>query len=381
MPSSPSTSLDTTSPDSTSLDTMAPGLSPVDPDVLSRSAADRLFDVCHGGVMLRALLCVHGVLALALGWKAPTWQDWLSEGSLAVLVVLPAVLLWLLLACGLRGGLVRLPRGLYWAALMGLGAGCATLARAGWQVGLQPLLAAPAAAPGLPGPMPWLLAALTGAALAAAMLHWLEQRQQLRQPVAAAARLAELQARIRPHFLFNALNSAVALVRVDPARAEAVLEDLADLFRAALADAGEQTTLGEEIELARRYLAIEQVRFGNRLVVHWHLDPAADAARLPPLVLQPLVENAVKHGIEPLAAGGELQIRTQVRRGQAAISITNRVGAGTARKGQGMALRNVRERLLLLHDLTMRFEAGRIADDRYRVRIVVPMAPPTRESA
>ncbi|MGS4768134.1 sensor histidine kinase, partial [Acinetobacter baumannii] len=92
-----------------------------------------------------------------------------------------------------------------------------------------------------------------------------------------------------------------------------VLEDLAELFRVALADSSASVSLAEEVELAKRYLAIEQIRFGKRLRVVWHLDPAADPARLPPLLLQPLVENAIRHGVEPSARGGKLQVRTERR--------------------------------------------------------------------
>lgn len=88
-------------------------------------------------------------------------------------------------------------------------------------------------------------------------------------------------------------------MRDEPAKAEALLEDLSDLFRHALVEQGDSATLGEEIVLARRYLAIEEVRFGERLRVQWLLDPRTDGARLPPLLLQPLVENAVKHGWSP----------------------------------------------------------------------------------
>jgi two-component system sensor histidine kinase AlgZ len=105
--------------------------------------------------------------------------------------------------------------------------------------------------------------ALAGVACAALLWAWLDLRSRMWHPANAAARLAELQSRIRPHFLFNALNTALALVRVDPARAEAVLEDLAELFRVALAEAGASVSLEEEIDLARRYLAIEEVRFGR----------------------------------------------------------------------------------------------------------------------
>jgi two-component system sensor histidine kinase AlgZ len=153
-----------------------------------------------------------------------------------------------------------------------------------------------------PGTQPaWLASACTGALLAAGLVAGLTWRARGRMPAATTARLAELQARIRPHFLFNTLNTAMALVREEPAQAEEVLADLADLFRHALADQHGASSVAQEIELARRYLAIEQVRFGERLRVEWALDPRVGAARLPPLILQPLVENAVIHGVEPSA--------------------------------------------------------------------------------
>jgi two-component system sensor histidine kinase AlgZ len=183
-----------------------------------------------------------------------------------------------------------------------------------------------------------------------------------------------LQARIRPHFLFNTLNTAIALVRVDPARAEAVLEDLSELFRAALVDGGTQatTTLEQEVALARRYLAIEQLRFGERLQVRWDLDPSGNQARVPPLLLQPLVENAVRHGVEPAAAGGTIRVRTRVRRGQVEIAVVNTVPTEASTPGHGIALMNVRERLRLMHDVTADFRAGRDGS-LYRVRILVPL--------
>ena len=149
-------------------------------------------------------------------------------------------------------------------------------------------------------------------------------------------------------------------------------EDLAQLFRVALEDHGQAVTLAEEVDLAQRYLAIEQVRFGERLRIRWELDPAAGAARVPPLVLQPLVENAVRHGIEPAPEGGEIVVRTRVRRGQAVLDITNSLPPLPSRPGHGMALRNVRERLQLLHDVAAQFEVRRDAQ-RYRVKIEVPL--------
>jgi two-component system sensor histidine kinase AlgZ len=144
------------------------------------------------------------------------------------------------------------------------------------------------------------------------------------------------------------------------------------LFRQALKDSGEPVTLEEEINLARRYLDIEQVRFGERLRVQWALDPAAAGARLPPLLLQPLVENAVCHGVEPSATGAEVRISTQRRGSIVVIKVTNTVPAGQGARGHGLALRNVQARLGLLHDVQGQFKSG-LKNGVYQVRIEVPL--------
>jgi two-component system sensor histidine kinase AlgZ len=190
-------------------------------------------------------------------------------------------------------------------------------------------------------------------------------------PAATTARLAELQSRIRPHFLFNTLNSAIALVRAEPAQAEAVLEDLAELFRSALADPAESVTLAQEITLAQRYLAIEQVRFGERLRVRWSLDSRADGAQLPPLLLQPLVENAVKHGVEPSTSGAQVHVSTERRGAVVVVKVTNTTPAGAGERGHGLALANVRERLLLLHDVQARFSTA-LQGGVFQVRLEIP---------
>jgi two-component system sensor histidine kinase AlgZ len=161
-------------------------------------------------------------------------------------------------------------------------------------------------------------------------------------------------------------------VRHDPVRAEELLEDLAELFRVAISENPESVSLAEEVELAQRYLAIEQVRFGSRLQVSWELDPDAGHARVPPLLLQPLVENAVRHGIEPSDSGGVIRVRTRVKLGRALISIVNSVPAAGSQPGNGIALRNVRERLRLMHDVAAQFDTKREADV-FRVQIVVPL--------
>jgi two-component system sensor histidine kinase AlgZ len=214
--------------------------------------------------------------------------------------------------------------------------------------------------------------ALAGAALALGLWRWLALRAAAAQPVEASARLAELQSRIRPHFLFNALNTALALVQVDPRQAESVLEDLAELFRVALAETGSAVTLDEEIALAQRYLAIEQLRFGDRLQVVWDLDAAAAGAALPPLVLQPLVENAVRHGIEPALDGGCIVVRTRAVRGMAEVVVSNTLPEEPGRPGSGIALANVAERLRLLHDVAGSLDTG-IEGSRFRACIKVPL--------
>ena len=328
------------------------------------AASGAAFDVCRGALALRALLAVNGAVLLAVLAGADSADQALAALGPAVAAALAGTLGWLALVCALRRPLVRLapvPRS---AALMVLGAILAPLACAPmfWLQLLEPR------------PLRLLALPLIGAALALAMALWLQWREGQRKPADARARLAELQSRIRPHFLFNTLNTAVALVRIDPARAEGVLEDLAELFRVALADSGSgSVTLASEIALARRYLAIEQLRFGERLRLDWQLDAATDAARLPPLVLQPLLENAVRHGIEPAEAGGQVRVRTRSRLGRAEITIDNSVSGAASRPGHGLALANVRERLRLLHDLDAQFEVEQ-GDGRYRVRIVVPLA-------
>ena len=326
------------------------------------------FDMCHGGVVLRAVLFVHGVLAIGLLFGAPSFEQWLARLALSTGIALPGVLLWLVLSCVFKAGLARLPEPAQWLAAGALGASCAT---ASWALQAFVGLGLPAAGPALRG-WPWLAPALTGAALASALFYWLRLRAIAQRPADTSARLAELQSRIRPHFLFNTLNTAIALARVDPARTEGLLEDLAELFRVALAEPDAAVTLGSEVELAQRYLAIEQIRFGARLRVAWELDPAAAGARVPPLLLQPLVENAVRHGVEPAPEGGQIRVRTQVRRGQAVVRIDNTLHGPASRPGAGMALRNVRERLALMHDVQAHFEA-RTDGDVFRVRLAVPL--------
>ncbi len=319
------------------------------------------FDVCHPALALRALLLVQAVLAVVALGSAGTLADWGARQAVLAFGGVGSTLLWLVAICAARRGLARLSISWRTATVLGLG-GLAALAA--WL---------PLAWMGMAreGPLRAVAVLLAGAGFAALVWAWLDLRARIWHPANAAARLAELQSRIRPHFLFNALNTALALVRVDPERAEGVLEDLAQLFRTALAETGASVSLAEEIELARRYLAIEQVRFGPRLQVKWEIDPRVNAARVPSLVLQPLVENAVRHGIEPAPRGGRVVVRASLQRAQVTVLVSNTLGDEPGSPGHGMALHNIRERLRLLHDVAAQCDVWRDGD-LFHARIILP---------
>ena len=194
-------------------------------------------------------------------------------------------------------------------------------------------------------------------------------------PAQAEARLAALNARIRPHFLFNSLNAVLALIRARPQQAEAALESLSDLFRAAMRDPGEMISLADEIALGKQYFELERLRLGERLAVDWQIGSVSLNLPIPPLMLQPLLENAVYHGIEPSGQPGELTIAFARQDGGLRIEIANPFDPGSPRQnahsGNQMALANIRERLMLFYDIEARLETE-TGSGRYLVRIVIP---------
>lgn len=324
----------------------------------------RRFDVCHVGLVLRAVLGVQLVQGLGLAMAQQSLINWAWSMGTSTVASMTALLSWLLIVCGLKRVLARLPQGAQWALPIALGAACAHLG-----TGLLVLMGVDVLTP-----LQRVGAAGFGALGAAMLLFWLMLRERAQAPAEALARLVELQSRIRPHFLFNTLNTAIALVRVDPSRAEEVLEDLAELFRVALADTGPRTEgvpLSQEVDLAKRYLAIEQLRFGERLRVEWQVDPHGNDTRVPPLLLQPLVENAVRHGVEPNDRGGDVSILTRVRGNEVEIRVVNTVGAPARTRGHGLALKNVKQRLRLMHDVAARIEVAP-SPTRFMVRILLP---------
>ncbi len=198
-------------------------------------------------------------------------------------------------------------------------------------------------------------------------------RREVREE--ARSRVLALQARMRPHFLFNSMNTIAALTRRDPARAEEAVEDLADLLRASLADGAERVTLREELELTRTYERIEKYRLGDRLKVAWRLEELPEETRLPALSLQPLLENAIYHGIERFPGGGVVMVSGRCAGGVVELSVENplpRAGVGGApRNGHGIALDNLQQRFELAWGPRAAVEAGPVGD-RYRVVLRFP---------
>ncbi|MFC1684975.1 sensor histidine kinase [Pseudomonadota bacterium] len=196
-----------------------------------------------------------------------------------------------------------------------------------------------------------------------------------RQEVAETqARLQALQSRIRPHFLFNSMNTIASLIRSRPAVAEEAVHDLADLFRASLAQGSSLTTLGDELELARGYLRIESQRLGERLQLEWRLDDLPEQAAIPPLVLQPLLENAVYHGIEAAPEGGRILITGCYKRELVNLSIRNTLPPASAkahREGNRMAVENIRQRLEGLFGSKAGLAVGEV-EGEYQVRLFFP---------
>lgn len=188
------------------------------------------------------------------------------------------------------------------------------------------------------------------AIIAAVVLRFLYLQQQLyrRQQSELNARIQALQSRIQPHFLFNSMNSIASLIGTDPARAERVVEDLSELFRASLAGAS-LVPLERELSLCRGYIAIEQLRLDERLQVDWEVpDELPEGLSVPGLLLQPLLENAIRHGIEPDPAGGHIRVKVHINDKLLRISVTNTRRPGhksDSTRGNKMALANIRHRL------------------------------------
>ncbi len=329
--------------------------------IKQNTPAASLPDFCNLGVMLRILVIVDGMSLAAAAVKGPSFASaWAALLDIS-LSVQPVLLAGLLTLCLARRPLQRLPyrNGMAAVALIVL------LITAAGSLGGGLLLD--------DAPVFFLARSLGfGLAVTAALLGYFHLRGKALSPAIAEARLQALQARIRPHFLFNSLNAVLSLIRSDPQRAERTLGNMADLFRVLMADNRRLTTLAEEVALCRQYLELEQLRLGERLHVAWRVENMPGDALVPPLVLQPLLENAVYHGIEPAAEPGEVGIDIYRRRDQVHLVLRNPYcSEGSHHACNKMALANIRERLQLHFDAEAGLESG-LKNQTYQVHITLP---------
>ena len=313
------------------------------------------------GVVLRILVAVNaGALAASFAREAnpaAVFADW----TFATTMVEPILFLVLAILWLAAPRLSRLP--------FRTGVGVVALVTLVSALCVHPLFRAfvPQAPTSLARWLVWSLLAV------AVLAFYFDLRARALSPAITEARLQALQARIRPHFLFNSINAVLSLIRQEPARAEQALQDMADLFRVLMRDNRDLAPLADEVELCRQYLELEQLRLGDRLQVEWNVKSMPGDALVPPLVLQPLLENAVYHGIEPSSRPGVVSINLFLTRNEVHAILKNpyRAEGGSHHSGNKMALGNVRERLALHFDAEASLES-RVTKDGYEVHIRLP---------
>ncbi len=204
------------------------------------------------------------------------------------------------------------------------------------------------------------------------VLYYFYLQERAYSPAIAEARLQALQARIRPHFLFNSINAVLSLIRSQPKRAEKALEDMADLFRVLMAENRDLVPLAQELALCHQYLDLEKLRLEDRLKITWKIEDMPSDAMIPPLILQPLIENAVYHGVEPMPDGGEIIVGIYTKQKELHIIISNPyTPQNNHHSGNKMALKNIKERLKLHFDLESSLKTS-TNNTRYEVHISIP---------
>ena len=318
-------------------------------------------DFRNPGTILRTLLAANALVAVGALIHVSAWAAWRDEWMDSVAVVEPYLLVELVMLYAIGPWLRRLSYrdGAFVVAALTVGVGLlinALLERAGLFSGGSLLR--------------HLLFALL---IAGALLFYFNWRAKALTPAFTEARLQALQARIRPHFLFNSINAVLSLIRAEPKRAEAALEDMADLFRVLMRDNRDLAPLDDEVNLCRQYLALEKLRLGERLQLEWEIAGMPGDALVPPLVLQPLLENAIYHGIEPSSKPGVVSIRIFRKDDEVHAILRNpfRAEGGRHRAGNQMALGNLRERLALHFDAEASLEST-VTHDMYEAHIRMP---------
>jgi two-component system sensor histidine kinase AlgZ len=330
--------------------------------ISQNAQANSLPDFRNLGVMLRILVIVTGLTVLSEALRNDALARWLEASAAAVAFVLPVTIISLLL----------------------LGLATSWLRQLDFRVAIAFVVIIELAVVTATVQFVWILLPednslislgrywLFTVLLALALIGYFDLRNRALSPALTEARLQALQARIRPHFLFNSLNAVLSLMRAEPRRAETALEDLSDLFRVLMSDTRKLIPLEQELELCRQYLDIESLRLENRLNVDWRIEDLPDDAMVPPLILQPLLENAVYHGIEPSVQPGIISIQIQRKSERLEMTLSNPVPTTTRpQSGNKMALANIAERLQLHFDAEATLST-KSEDSRFEVRIVLP---------
>jgi two-component system sensor histidine kinase AlgZ len=313
------------------------------------------------GVNLRILIIVNTALALAAIVLSSNFKVFFTLITTISAIAQPMLLLCLLLLYASYPLLIKLR---YWQGLMALMFIILVTCSGVYGLISQLLIFSD-----LPSQTRLLFFAFIVTAIT---LYYFNLHYRAYSPALIEARLQALQARIRPHFLFNSINAVLSLIRSQPKQAETALEDMADLFRVLMADNRDLVPLAQEIALCRQYLSLEKLRLDERLNIQWQIDNMPPDALIPPLVLQPLLENAVYHGIEPLAAGGTITIQIYTKRNEVHIVLSNPYNTQNIHhNGNKMALKNIKERLTLHFDLEASLSNSQ-SNNEYQVHITLP---------
>jgi two-component system sensor histidine kinase AlgZ len=326
-------------------------------------------------------------IVLAVARQSALIDFWVELARLSLFLI------WIALAstacmCSLRGRLARLGTvGMTIGSFLVLIAVTAFIAETTWWIGEVTLGNA-----GLGGAQqffprthaPFVLGSIAVSAVVCALLlryFYVAHQWRTNLESQAHSRITALQARMRPHFLFNSMNTIAALTRSDPELAEQAVEDVAELMRASLADSGQLIPLERELETARVYARVEQQRLRERLRIDWQLDALPMHVGVPALTIQPLLENAIYHGVERLVEGGTVTVHGRALEHTIEVTITNPVDTAPSHDEHGhdgnrMALENIRERLQLVCGKRGRLETTE-QDGEFRATLVLPVAPQT----
>ena len=297
--------------------------------------SSRLPNLRNLGVNLRILIIINAAIALSAFVLSNQMDDFFLLIASTSSIAQPILLLCLLLLYASYPALTKLR---YWQGILAIFIIVLIICS-----GFFDLISQLSIYSNLPSRIRILFFAFI---LTAMTLYYFNLQQHAYSPAVVEARLQALQARIRPHFLFNCINAVLSLIRTQPKQAETALEDMADLFRVLMAENRDLVPLAQEIALCRKYLALEKLRLEERLNIEWKIDNMPPDAFIPPLLLQPLIENAVYHGIEPLATGGTITIQIYTTRKEIHVLLSNPYTDANMRHiGNKMALKNIKERL------------------------------------